>query len=95
MRARSKDRVPARATRALGAALGVLTWVNWASACPNCDVGQTARALFWSDGFVANVLVVLVPFLVIAVVSVRADAIRHSGASSPISTPPGDEENVP
>jgi hypothetical protein len=51
-------------------------WTAWA--CPRCAVGITARQQVWDDGFATNLVVALVPFVLVAMVSVWAERIGRA-----------------
>lgn len=59
--------------------VGVLTLqAAVARACPDCAVGRAARRRVWLDDFALNLAVALLPFLVVAAVSLWADRIGRS-----------------
>jgi hypothetical protein len=49
-----------------------------ARACPDCDIGQVARAQFWSDNFAGNLATALAPFAVVIAVSLLAERMGRS-----------------
>lgn len=44
-----------------------------ARACPDCDIGQVARAQFWSDDFAIHLGAALAPFAVVVAASFLAE----------------------
>lgn len=48
------------------------------AACPNCALGREARALVWTEDFLFNLLLVIVPFLLIGAVSALANRVGQS-----------------
>lgn len=44
-----------------------------ARACPDCDIGQVARAQFWSDNFATHLAVAVAPFAVVIAASLLAE----------------------
>jgi hypothetical protein len=51
-----------------------------AFACPDCAVGRAARAELWSESFVYNLTVLLVPFAFIVAASILAERIGRPEA---------------
>ena len=58
-------------------AIGFLTLVQStpAAACPSCEIGKRARALVFIDGAFLHLVAVVLPFVVIAAVSLWADGL--------------------
>jgi uncharacterized membrane protein len=54
-----------------------LTSVSQAQACPNCELGRQARSEVWTSGFGANLIGALLPFLVVAITSVRVGSFAR------------------
>jgi hypothetical protein len=54
-------------------------------ACPDCDIGQVARAQFWSDNFASNLAVAIAPFAVVIAASLLAERMgrrpQHANAA--------------
>jgi hypothetical protein len=58
--------------------------VKASSLCPSCAPGREARALFFGDGFLANMTVVLLPlFLTLAVAILVHRLLVRSDKRSP------------
>jgi hypothetical protein len=55
--------------------IATLTATLTAWACPDCQVGRAARQLVWDDGIAMNLMVALVPFVLVAMVSLWAERI--------------------
>src|SRR4051812_35853161 len=73
----------------LFAALTALLWPVSAWACPNCVLGQQARAQVFGAGFGLNLVVAALPFWLIAVISHYLDHIDSEHLDSQtISRPP-------
>jgi hypothetical protein len=49
-----------------------------AAACPSCEPGRQARSEVWNEDFGTNLLVAALPFLVIAGICLRVEAIGRS-----------------
>jgi hypothetical protein len=52
-----------------------------ARACPDCDIGQVARAQFWSDNFATHLAIAVAPFAVVIAASMLAERM-DKGTSS-------------
>jgi hypothetical protein len=66
---------PSRAAVWMASFLAALTaaWTAWA--CPSCPPARAARQQVWDDGIATNLVIALVPFLLVAMVSVWAERI--------------------
>lgn len=64
----------------LRSSFGALAWVatapiEFAHACPDCEIGRAMRTQLWRDDFSVHLAVVLLPFALIAAASMWADRI--------------------
>jgi len=69
-----------------------------AEACPDCAAGRRARSEVFREGFGANLLVALLPFLTIGAICVRVEAIgrpRASGRPGPPEEPRAAPPTIP
>jgi hypothetical protein len=65
----------ARALGIASASLFVLSSPRPARACPRCATGQEVRREVWRDGFFDHAAMAVLPFLIIAAISLRLHAI--------------------
>jgi hypothetical protein len=66
---------PMRTTAWLTSFVATLTITLTTWACPDCQVGRAARQQVWEDSLAMNLIIALVPFVLVAMVSLWADRI--------------------
>jgi hypothetical protein len=69
---------PVRAAVWMTSFIATLTTTLTAWACPDCEVGRAARQLAWEDSVAANLMIAVVPFALVAMVSLWAERIGRA-----------------